>query len=528
MKNKKLTMTNESNRRQAITESSETLKHSEHMNPVHNLMKKRKSFLMLLLLMTSTLQAQNILTLEAAMNIAIKNSPEIIKSELNMTISKENLNAREAATRSLIKFQLTPFYYDQTRAFDSQFSTWYTTETKKIYGDLTISQPIKLTDGRITLKNQLSFQDAYSDYTHIRSKGYNNNLYLNYSQPLFTYNRLKMELDQLKLSLENSTLSYAIQRLYLERQVTQYFYTVYQRKTALTVAEDELKNQQTGFEIIKSKVEGGLSAREELLQAELNLATSESGLQTAQVNLANAKDDFRQYIGIPLSEEFDIETNIEFKEVLVDMDKAIQNGLETRMELRQREINIENSRDQLTVAKATNEFAGNVDLSIGLIGEDPNLVDVYDKPTRSPQVMVTFSIPIWDWGERKSRIKAAEAGIRIEEINLESERTNVELGIRQTFRSLQNLSMQIVIARQNEKNAQLTYDINLERYKNGDLTSMDLSRYQNQLSEKKTNLANSLISYKLELLNMKIQSLWDFENNTSFVPVELQENINLE
>jgi len=40
------------------------------------------------------------------------------------------------------------------------------------------------------------------------------------------------------------------------------------------------------------------------------------------------------------------------------------------------------------------------------------------------------------------------------------------------------------------------------------------------------NLANSLISYKLELLNMKVQSLWDFENDISFVPKEIQDNIN--
>jgi outer membrane protein len=498
------------------------------MNPLHTLTGKPIGFLLYLLLMAGGLHAQKTLTLEDAMSIAIKNSPEIIKSELNMTISRENLNAREATTKSLIKFQLTPIFYDQTRSFNSLFSTWSTSETKRIYGDFIVSQPIKLTDGRITLQDQLAYQDASSDYNDSRSRGYSNNLFLKYSQPLFTYNRLKMELNQLRLSLENATLSYAIQRLYLERLVTQYFYTVYQRKMALTVAEDELKNQQTGYGIIKSKVEGGLSAMEELLQAELNLATSESNLQNAQVNLANAMDDFRAYIGMPLTEEFDIQTNIEYAEVLVDMDKAIQNGLDTRMELRQREINIINSQDQLTVAKSTNEFAGNVDLSVGLFGEDPNLPDIYDKPTRSPQVMVTFNIPIWDWGERKSRIKAAEAGIRIEEINLANERTNIELAIRQTYRSLQNLSMQIVIARQNEKNAQLTYEINLERYKNGDLTSMDLSIFQNQLSEKKMNLANSLISYKLELLNMKIQSLWDFENNISFVPKEFQENINQE
>jgi outer membrane protein TolC len=86
--------------------------------------------------------------------------------------------------------------------------------------------------------------------------------------------------------------------------------------------------------------------------------------------------------------------------------------------------------------------------------------------------------------------------------------------------------MQIDISRKSERNAKLTYEINLERYKNGDLTSKDLGQYQSQLSQAKINLANSLINYKLELLNMKIQSLWDFENDISFVPKNLQNNVN--
>ena len=40
---------------------------------------------------------------------------------------------------------------------------------------------------------------------------------------------------------------------------------------------------------------------------------------------------------------------------------------------------------------------------------------------------------------------------------------------------------------------------------------MDLNIYQNQLSEKQLTYTNSLISYKLELLNLKIQTLYDFE-----------------
>ena len=115
-------------------------------------------------------------------------------------------------------------------------------------------------------------------------------------------------------------------------------------------------------------------------------------------------------------------------------------------------------------------------------------------------------------------MKAAEATINNQELSLEDDRNNIIIGIRQAYRELLNLENQIEIARQNVRNAQLTYDINLERYKNGDLTSMDLELFQNQLSEKRMGLVNALINYKIALLNMKIQSLWDFEKDISVVP----------
>jgi outer membrane protein len=83
---------------------------------------------------------------------------------------------------------------------------------------------------------------------------------------------------------------------------------------------------------------------------------------------------------------------------------------------------------------------------------------------------------------------------------------------------LDNLLNQIDIAKKNLENAELTYDINLEKYRNGDLTSMDLNLVQNQLTQKKQSLTSAQIQYKMELLNLKIQTLFDFEKNISIVP----------
>jgi outer membrane protein TolC len=156
-----------------------------------------------------------------------------------------------------------------------------------------------------------------------------------------------------------------------------------------------------------------------------------------------------------------------------------------------------------------------------LIGENKKLKDIYDNPTRNPQVSVSFNVPVFDWGEKKARIKAQEAVIESAKLDLDEEKKQIIIDIRSVYRSLQNQKMQIEIAKQNERNAQLTYEINQERYKNGDLTGMDLSLYQTQLSEKKMSYAQALIDYKIELLNLKIQTLYDFEQSKAIIPEEI-------
>ena len=165
-----------------------------------------------------------------------------------------------------------------------------------------------------------------------------------------------------------------------------------------------------------------------------------------------------------------------------------------------------------------NEFRGDMVLSMGVSGDDPSLNNIYDKTTKSPRISLGFNIPIFDWGQRKARIRSQEAVINSQKLNLSNQEIQIKIDIRQVVRNLSNLKNQIEIALQNQKNAQLTYDINLERYKNGDLTSMDLNLFQVQLSDKKMAYAQSLINYKIELLNLKIQSLYDFTTNEAVVP----------
>lgn len=493
------------------------------MNPF-NLCIKPLTVLALVLLLSSlgpvNARAERALSLDEALEIAMSHSPNIRRSELSLERSKASLNAQKAALKSQFSLSLTPLDYRNDRSFNAFFSRWNTRETRQSSGTFKITQPLKWTDGTLSLTNRFGWQDAYSEYQGSRSKTFSNNLSLNLQQPLFTYNRTTLALRELELDLENATLSYAIQRLALERDVTQRFFAVYKNKSSLDIAVEELENQEQSYQIIKSKVEAGIAAKEEFYQAELNLASSRSNVANRQVALDNSLDTFKQLIGLSLFDDLSVVANISHEPVEVDVQKAIEHGLKARMELRQREIDMENAQSDLIQTSSMNEFKGDLTLSYGVIGTDEDFGKIYDVPTKNQYVSLSLNIPLWDWGEKRSRINASEALMKTRELSLEDQRNNIVIGVRQVHRNLQNLVHQIEIARQNVRNAQLTYDINLERYKNGDLTSMDLNLFQTQLSQRKMALVDALIDYKIELLNMKIQSLWDFEKDQSVLPEE--------
>ena len=171
---------------------------------------------LLLIFGFSGAKAQEAITLAKALEYAETGSPDIKQSLLNLTRYQKNLEAQRAALKSRFSLDVAPFGFNRNRRFDSRVSEWYTNENLESSTLFSVSQPILFTDGTISLNNEFGWQSSISDANNSESKVFYNNLFLNLNQPLFTYNKLKLQLKELELNYENANISYAIQRLNLE------------------------------------------------------------------------------------------------------------------------------------------------------------------------------------------------------------------------------------------------------------------------------------------------------------------------
>ena len=233
-------------------------------------MKKQKFFLLILLsLLLVQVEAQTIITLEQALEIAIKTSPSLQSSMYNLERTTESLNAQRAALKSGFSLTVNPMDYSNSRRFDTRTSEWFTNKSFASSGTFRIDQPILYSDGKISLSNQFGWQSNTSIVSGVtnENKAFFNNLNLALTQPLFTYNRTKTQIKTLELNNENAMLNYSIARLALEKNVSQLFYNVYTAQMSLSIRQEELANTEKSNEIIKNKVDAGLAAKEELYQS---------------------------------------------------------------------------------------------------------------------------------------------------------------------------------------------------------------------------------------------------------------------
>ena len=389
--------------------------------------------------------AQEVLTLEKALNTAFEHSPSLIQSKLSLEQRQLNLKAQDASLKSQFSLDVTPFRYTRNNQYDNFNSKWYANETKMSSASFGITQPIKWTDGTISLYNDFSWQDASNRTSGGNNTSFNHNLSLRISQPLFTYNRTKMQLKELEYALENAKISYALQQLSIEKNVTSQFYDVYQKQKDLNISRDEYNNQKQNYDIIKNKVEAGLLAKEELYQAEVNLANSESTVYSKEISFENAKDNFKLLLGMSLDEDIAILFDNNIPTVDVNINDAVKYALDQRMEIRQKQITLEQDVFSIIRTKAESEFKGDLSVRVGMDALAGKVKNMYDKPTDNEEVGVTLTIPIFDWGAKKAKVKSSQLAMESDEISLEEQKKEIVIAVRQICRNLPTLIRQIEI-----------------------------------------------------------------------------------
>lgn len=463
------------------------------------------------------------LTLEQSIDLAKEKSFTMRNLKENLKIAEFNLKTATSQLKTHIDFNLSFPEFNQTvRTWDDTTGvSFYSVKRLDYGGTITVNQPL-ITNGNVYWETTLNSYDNFNN--DIRSATLNTRLRLR--QPIdaiYGYNAIRSSLKSARLNYERTNKSLRREELNLEYLVSSSYYNLLQQQRSTEIARLDYERQTEANEIAQNKYAAGLIREVDALQMEVDLTESQNNYELALINQESGLRNFKEMIGIELTDSVVLEDELKYSVVVVDEDKAVEYALKNRTELRDQDIAIEQQKMTIKQLKAEGKVRGYVDAYVQKTGTSMqdrgtgygrtmqnSWHDFTDRPM-DYGVGFTLSVPLLDWGENKSRVRAAEARQRQNFMEKEDLERSIETETRNAVAQLNNNLKRLQLLEKNVSIAEKSFAITLQRYTDGDIDSQTLALERNRLNSAYRNHLSAYIAYQLSLADIKRKTLYDFE-----------------
>ncbi|MBN1560352.1 TolC family protein, partial [candidate division KSB1 bacterium] len=240
------------------------------------------------------------LTLESAVDIAMDNSYRTRELELELRRSVHYLNAHKAGLNTQVYMHLkSP---DFSNLSDYRWnSTLYKDEIVRInsalwQSDLSVLQPVILfgypTNGYLSLNYRI-YNYQQRDDGHTETDWYNR-LYLKFEQPIFLPNKLKNDLEEAELDLQDIKLRSITERVEIIEDIADDYFDIFELMYEQKIYQHRLFLLQETLDRCQKMPGTDSSRRIEMTQIELELSNIAESLLSNQAQLRNELANLRQ------------------------------------------------------------------------------------------------------------------------------------------------------------------------------------------------------------------------------------------
>jgi outer membrane protein TolC len=454
--------------------------------------------------------AQRALTLEDAITIAFQKSIDVLSEKNRLEDAQANYQAVKLGQRAAVKmdFELPAYSRSLTSYFDpiTGNERFFSIRNTTVEGRLSIGQPIVMTNGQISIIGSIFGRNQFSDISG-KSRDYFSNLFINLSQPLFGFNTQKAVATRAKMDLDRAERDYAQARMDIIYSITSGFYNLYKSKRSMEITEEKVSQVEKSYNTALNKFKAGLIAEVEAMELEVDLAQSQNELFNAKKNYEELKDDFRLLIGLGLDEPLDVTASLAFVPVEINLEEAVKNVLEARSDYQNAKADMTLDELSINETRAQNAVQGSLIANYGINRNDDRFAGIFHNFLGSRSITMNLSIPVFDWGRSKVIVEQARANLKLKGRQLEKLEMSIVKEVKSAVSNIQSAEARIKILGKSADVAEKSFNIKLERFANGAITSFELSQAQIKLTDMKLSVMNALIDYELARADLERKTL---------------------
>ena len=374
-------------------------------------------------------------------------------------------------------------------------------------GAVNITQKLWPTGGTLSVESSL-------DYLHQSGSGGSGNQFMSLpvavtlSQPLFSVNHLKWNRRIEPLRYREAQARFLTETEQVAMQAISLYFGLLLAGEQVNISKQNLQTAEKLYEVAQAKRRMGTISENDVLQLRLDVLTARSALTNSESNRQTRQFALRSFLDV----EADIEPVVpeDVPQVRLDYDNVLNhalqnNALATTMRRRQMEA------DYAVASARANRQSINLYAQLGYTGTGDNMNSAYRNLLSNEVVSVGITVPLLDWGKRKGQRRLAESNRDIIQGQLRQQSQDFRQDIFILTEQFNNQAEQLRIACEADTIARRRYHTNVETFKIGSISTLELSSAQTAKDQARQNRIQQLFNYWYYYYQLRSIALWDFE-----------------
>jgi outer membrane protein len=411
-------------------------------------------------------QTGEVLNLDQAIQIALKNNREAKNARLDIQKSEDKLDAYR--TRRLPSFKITSTISQPLSSFDTTFE-------KGVFGTYPGIGPIPNED------------------TVIKSSTNTTGLFVaQVTQPITQLRRLGFQIKQKQLDVEISEAQLRATEQALVNEVKRAYYAVLQTEAAARAAEESVKLYRELDRVTGEYVMQQAALKTDLMDVQTRVAKAEYEVLTLNNTLSSQKEQLNNLLGRDVNTDFSVSDGLETAQAAMretDLGAARKRALEQRPELYEARLRLQQANLEKRAKKS--EFVPDISLTFSH-AQTFNYSNFVPHSVSGVGVQVEWEV--FDWGRKKNELAEKNRSIAQADNTLQETESQVLMDVNARFRTLQETCQLIRIAKLAQTTARANVQIAAYKYRLEAVLLKDVLQAQ-------TTLANADYDYQKALLS---------------------------
>lgn len=372
---------------------------------------------------------------------------------------------------------------------------------------LSVNQNIPFLGGTLSLQSSLARLDQF-DYD---MKTYNTvPLILSYTQPIKAYNALKWRKKTAPLEYENARRAYLEAMQDITINVTNLFFTVLSAQEDYRQSVADLEDRTRLMEMAKKRLELGTTTKSELLQLELSQLNAKMSVNTSGLTLRTRLFDLFSYLRMLDYGNVELLPPYYMPDIVMNaetvLDKAYGNSTHTLAQ----QLNLLESQRSLAEAKANRGLQVELRGRVGLSQSANDFPAAYRRLKDYETVGLTMSIPVYDWGMGKGKVRMAKMELEVTKTKIEQANMEFAHDVRTKVLQFNNQAEQCRTSIRAQDIAAERYDIMKKRFENGAVTVTELNTARDEFESAQHQYLNQLQQFWTDYYGIQKLTLYDF------------------